>query len=104
MRRAEQIEDNNTPGAVVECGVLGGGTAAVMDFGPARSDRQVHLFDSWRSFPAATKEDGDATMWVGEAVGSRARVLSIAKTLKINPSRVHFHKGTFLQDISKGQN
>jgi O-methyltransferase len=95
VRLVAQIEANKVPGAVVECGVLDGGTAALMAFGTAGSGREVHLFDSWEGLPATSEKDGDATMWVGEDVGSQRRVISIFKTLDINLRRVTFHRGWF---------
>jgi O-methyltransferase len=103
MRLAEQIEVNKVPGAVVECGVLDGGTAALMAFGTAKSGRKVHLFDSWKGLPKASEKDGDAKMWAGDVVGSQRRVISIFSILNINPSRVSFHKGYFDKTFSKAK-
>ena len=101
MRLAEQVEANNVPGAVVECGVLDGGTAALMALGTARSGREVHLFDSWEGLPGTSDKDGEATMWAGDVVGSQRRVASILKTLNIDRSRVSFHRGWFDQTFPK---
>lgn len=103
MRLATQIEANNVSGAVVECGVLDGGTAALMAFGTAGSGRDVHLFDSWEGLPATSEKDGDAGMWAGEVVGSQRRVVSIFKTLNINTSRVTFHRGWFEETFPKAK-
>jgi O-methyltransferase len=103
MRLATQIEANNVPGAVVECGVLDGGTAALMAFGTVSSGREVHLFDSWEGLPATSEKDGDAGMWAGEVVGSQRRVVSIFKTLNINTSRVTFHRGWFEETFPKAK-
>jgi O-methyltransferase len=103
MRLAALIESNNVPGAVVECGVLDGGTAALMAFGTAGSGREIHLFDSWEGLPATSEKDGQATMWAGEVVGSQKRVISIFKTLNINPSRVTFHRGWFEETFPKAR-
>ena len=43
---AYDIDARGVPGAIVECGVLDGGTAALMAYGSAKSSRKVHLFDS----------------------------------------------------------
>jgi O-methyltransferase len=45
---ASDIDARNVPGVIVECGVLDGGTAALMAFGSSKSERKIHLFDSWR--------------------------------------------------------
>jgi O-methyltransferase len=103
IRLAEQIEVNKVPGAVVECGVLDGGTAALMAFGTAKSGREVHLFDSWEGLPEASEKDGNAKMWAGDVVGSQRRVISICQTLNINPSRVTFHKGYFDKTFAKAK-
>jgi O-methyltransferase len=101
IRLAAWIEANNVPGAVVECGVLDGGTAALMAFGTARSGREVHLFDSWKGLPTTSEKDGAATMWAGDVVGSQRRVVSIFKTLNINLSRLIFHRGWFDETFPK---
>src|SRR5258708_36861389 len=49
LRLAREVENNKIDGAVVECGVLDGGTAAIMAYGT--SNRAVHLFDSWEGLP-----------------------------------------------------
>src|SRR4029077_2994420 len=94
---------NNIPGAVVECGVLDGGTAALMAFGTAESGREVHLFDSWEGLPDVSEKDGDSAMWAGEAVGSQRRVASIFGTLNVDPVRVIFHKGWFDKTFPKAK-
>ena len=58
LRLAQDIDAKKVPGAVVECGVLDGGTAALMAFGTAQSSREIHLFDSWQGLPATTEKDG----------------------------------------------
>jgi O-methyltransferase len=103
MRLAALIESNNVPGAVVECGVLDGGTAALMAFGTAGSGREIHLFDSWKGLPTTSEKDGKATMWAGENVGSQKRVVSIFKTLNITASRVTFHGGWFEETFPKAK-
>jgi O-methyltransferase len=100
-RLAAEIERNNVPGAVVECGVLDGGTAALMALRTAGTGRRVHLFDSWEGLPATSEKDGDARKWTGEVVGSPRRVCSILKRLNIKPSRVIFHKGWFDKTFPK---
>jgi O-methyltransferase len=103
MRLAALVESNNVPGAVVECGVLDGGTAALMAFGTASSGREIHLFDSWEGLPSPSEKDGEATVWAGEVVGSQKRVISIFKTLNITPSRVTFHRGWFEETFPKAK-
>jgi O-methyltransferase len=90
-----EIDRHSIPGAIVECGVLDGGTAALMAHG--LKDRTIHLFDSWEGLPDMTEKDGDAGMWVGDVIGSPRRVINIFKSLNIDMSRVIFHKGWFDQ-------
>lgn len=46
----------NVPGAVLECGVFRGGTAALIakTLADAEADRALHLFDSFEGFPETT--------------------------------------------------
>jgi O-methyltransferase len=94
----ERIDRERVPGAVVECGVLDGGTAALMGWATNGSDpaRAVHLFDAWEGLPETTREDGDeAAVWTGEVVGSPRRVLAIMEKLGVATSRLHVHRGWF---------
>jgi O-methyltransferase len=104
LRLCEQIEREAVPGAVVECGVLDGGTAALMAFGTAASARAVHLFDAWEGLPETCAEDGaSAKAWTGEVVGSPVRVTAVLRKLKINLSRVTFHRGWFDQTFPNAE-
>jgi O-methyltransferase len=80
----------------VECGVLDGGTAALLAYGTSQSSRDVHLFDSWQGLPDSAKEDGAGSKkWARDVVGSRARVRAVMRKLKISPQRVIYHSGWF---------
>lgn len=103
LRLARDIDARAVSGAVVECGVLDGGTAALMAFGSAKSAREVHLFDSWAGLPEITEKDGDAQMWVGDIVGSPKRVVSVMRALGIDPTRLKFHRGWFSETFPKAQ-
>ena len=88
------------PGAIVECGVLDGGTAALMAL--CAPSRKIHLFDSWQGLPETTAKDGPAAkVWAGDIVGSQRRVKSIMTKLGVTLDRVHFHKGWFEQTFQK---
>jgi O-methyltransferase len=90
------VEERGLSGAVVECGVLDGGAAALMAYATSRSDRPIHLFDAWQGLPPATNKDGpDADKWIGQVVGSPTRVRRVMKKLKVNPARLNFHVGWF---------
>jgi O-methyltransferase len=100
VRLGEVIIRDGIPGAVVECGVLDGGTAALMAWSTrsANPSRPVHLFDAWEGLPETTAEDGaDAAVWTGQVVGSPARVLTVMKKLEVAKSRISFHRGWFDQ-------
>jgi O-methyltransferase len=99
---AYDIDARNVPGVIVECGVLDGGTAALMAFGSSKSGRKIHLFDSWRGLPEATVKDGEGSqIWSGDLIGSPARVQSVMRRLNINSERLTFHKGWFDQTFPK---
>jgi len=95
---ARSVVAAGVPGALVECGVLDGGTAALL--GHATADaappRALHLFDSWEGLPPATDEDGPgAQAWAGHVVGSPRRVARVLRRLGVEPGRVHVHRGWF---------
>jgi O-methyltransferase len=92
----ELIATNQVEGAIVECGVLDGGTAALMGHASESSGRPLHLFDAWQGLPMATEKDGkQARKWEGQVVGSPKRVVEILAHLGVSPARVHFHQGWF---------
>lgn len=90
------LERSRVAGAVVECGVLDGGMAALMAHATRRSGRDLHLFDAWQGLPEAVDRDGvESKKWSGQVVGSPIRVERIMRKMKIEPSRVHLHRGWF---------
>jgi O-methyltransferase len=96
VRLCEILDREGIPGSIVECGVLDGGGSAIMAYATRASARPVHMFDSWEGLPVATAEDGAvAQKWAGEDVGSPARVTEVMQALKIEPSRLHVHRGWF---------
>jgi O-methyltransferase len=103
VKLGQEIDAKDIPGAVVECGVLDGGTAALMALATSKSGRPVHLFDSWEGLPKITIEDGDAEKWSGDVVGSPKRVVSIFDKLGIDRSRVTFHVGWFDKTFAKAK-
>lgn len=91
----QTLDREKIPGAIVECGVLDGGTAALMAWATDAS-RQVHLFDAWEGLPETTAEDGaEARKWTGEVVGSPTRVLAIMDKLGVKRERLSIHRGWF---------
>jgi O-methyltransferase len=96
IRLGQLIDEQNIEGAIVECGVLDGGTAALMAFATKKSSRPIHLFDAWQGLPESSEEDGEAAKkWVGQVVGSPKRVQEIMSKLSISADRIHIHKGWF---------
>jgi O-methyltransferase len=92
------LETEQVEGAIVECGVLDGGTAALMAWAtrPPAMQREVHLFDAWEGLPKTTVEDGAAAAkWTGEVVGSPARVLAVMQALGVSRDRIVIHHGWF---------
>jgi O-methyltransferase len=104
VRLGECVVKENILGAVVECGVLDGGAAALMAWATraASPARPVHLFDAWEGLPETTAEDGtDAAIWTGQVVGSPTRVVAAMKTLDVDRERINFHRGWFNDTFPK---
>jgi O-methyltransferase len=102
LKLGETIEREKIPGAVVECGVLDGGTSALMAFATAQSGRPVHMFDSWSGLPKSTAEDKEeGKKWEGQLVGSQHRVMKCMEKLKIDQQRLNFHVGWFHETFPK---
>jgi O-methyltransferase len=106
VRLAGLIDQNRIAGDIAECGVLDGGTAALManasEHSPAALGRKVHLFDAWEGLPQVSAKDGEAARaWSGEVVGSAARVAAMMRKLGVSPRRVVFHRGWFSDTFPK---
>jgi O-methyltransferase len=102
LRLGQVIDHEGIPGVMVECGVLDGGTSALMAYATAWSGRAVHMFDSWQGLPKTHVQDGKgARKWAGQAVGSPIRVLECMESLDIDVSRLHFHIGWFHETFPK---
>jgi O-methyltransferase len=88
-RLCQILESEGIPGAIVECGVLDGGTAGLMAYFTAKSNRSVELFDAWKGLPKSTVEDGpEGKKWESQVVGSPRCV-------------VHYHTGWFHETFPK---
>lgn len=96
LEKTTQLIADGVRGDFVECGVLDGGTAAIMAYAARSDDRRIHLFDAWAGMPEASEQDGPgARVWVGHAVGSPARVRSALGKVGARMDRIVFHKGWF---------
>ena len=96
LHSCQRLIEMDIPGAFVECGVLDGGTAALMAYAARKDARQVHLFDAWKGLPAASAQDGPgARRWVDDVVGSPRRVTKVMKAVGARMDQVIMHKGWF---------
>ena len=98
VQLGQRIEAEKVQGAIIECGVLDGGTAALVAWATRSSGqlRQIHLFDAWEGLPKTTIEDGaEGAKWTGEVVGSPARALAVMQKLGVARERVVIHRGWF---------
>jgi O-methyltransferase len=89
------VEAKAVEGAIVECGVWNGGSAAMM---AAMIDRPVWLFDSFEGLPAPTKQDGRRErkyFFSGWNKGAKDRVLEVFAKLNVSMERVHLVPGWF---------
>lgn len=109
MRRQESILEKATvlvadgvEGDFVECGVLDGGTSALLAYAARHDDRRIHLFDAWQGLPDTVPEDGEgAKKWVGDVVGSPKRVRNVLSKVGANTKNVVVHHGWFNDTLPK---
>jgi len=106
-------EQRQIPGALVECGVAQGGTAAMMSLASRRfgtTRRTKWFFDSYEGLPEPTKEDyegGKAGHFVrplprGSCLGTIEQVSELFfHTLKLPPEEVHLVKGWFQDTVTR---
>ncbi|MCV6594512.1 MAG: TylF/MycF family methyltransferase [Silicimonas sp.] len=96
LEKATALVRDGVPGHFVECGVLDGGTAALLAYAARNSDRKIALFDAWAGMPEATAEDGDGALkWEGDIVGSPARVRRVLKKFGARMENIEVYKGWF---------
>jgi hypothetical protein len=93
-RAVLNLEANEIPGDIVECGVAHGGSAAMMALTLGNQSRRLWLFDTFEGLPAPTEADPDrhiASLYTGafcasvEEVQSSLQKLGIASTATIVP-------------------
>jgi len=106
----KHVEDAAIPGALVECGVWRGGSAAIMAmangrYGKAR--RVVHLFDAWGDWPDPTNKDGNrfddlkqGTLLKADNDGALAACRELFRDVARHPADLTvFHQGLFDRTI-----
>jgi len=72
----QHLRHHNVPGDFVECGVMKGGSAALMS--RFLENRHLWLYDTFSGMPAPGPEDGDeAKKWQGKCLGTQAEVRHI---------------------------
>jgi O-methyltransferase len=100
-----RLEQDRTPGAIVECGVYRGGSAAVM---AAASDgrRDLHLFDSFQGLPPPGERDGRLAheqFHDGWCAGDPGEVRELLRRLRFPSERLHIHAGWFQDTLTRVQ-
>jgi O-methyltransferase len=100
-----RLERDRIPGAIVECGVYRGGSAAVMAVASGGS-RDVHLFDSFEGLPPPGEKDGRLAhehFHEGWCAGDSSEVRRLLRRLRFPPERLHIHAGWFHETLSQAQ-
>jgi O-methyltransferase len=94
---ARDLDRRKVPGAVVECGVYRGGSAAVMAQA-SEGARDLHLFDSFQGLPPPGERDGRLAreqFHEGWCAGDVAEVRKLFERLHFPASRLYIHAGWF---------
>lgn len=109
----KQICQKNIPGNIVECGVAGGGSTALMAAVIQRYSKQprwLYAFDSFSGMPAPTEKDrhqgipADQTGWgTGTCAAPETTVQEICSKLKVRQI-VKTVKGYFQETLPKMRN
>jgi len=91
------VADAGIPGALVECGVANGGSAAVIAEPHAHdNNRRLFLYDTWAGIPPATPEDGVlAQSHTGEWKGTQERVREALALVGYPERSVVWRRGLF---------
>ncbi|MEM7527402.1 MAG: TylF/MycF/NovP-related O-methyltransferase [Pseudomonadota bacterium] len=96
LAECQRIVAEGIEGSFVECGVLDGGTAALMAWVARGEDRDIELFDAWQGMPPASPEDGPgAEKWVGEIIGSPRRVEAVLRRVGARAPCIKVNRGWF---------
>jgi len=96
LSRCTDLVATGIEGDFVECGVLDGGTSALMAYAARADDRRIQLFDAWQGLPAATRQDGPGSEnWAGDVVGSQRRAMNIIEKVGGNMANIVVNRGWF---------
>jgi O-methyltransferase len=94
-RMARACDQDNVPGAFVDCGCFNGGSSVMMSSGAP--SREVWAFDSFEGLPEAGPRDPDgAGDLIGELVASEGKVREAFSRFAF-PERLHVVKGWFAE-------
>ena len=108
----ESAAKEGLAGAIVECGVWNGGSAAVMALadrearGPSAAPRPVWLFDSFEGLPPPKEKDDRKALehyFEGMNKGSIEAVKRVFTNLKLPLERLTITKGWFEQTLPKAE-
>lgn len=104
-----ELVERNIPGVIVECGVWRGGCALAMLLAQRRAFgevvRPVHLLDSFRGLPPATRRDGPGALeWqastVDNCAATRKEVVDLMGWFSFNEGvDYHVHEGWFAETL-----
>ena len=94
-RMARACEQDNVPGAFVDCGCFNGGSSVMMS--SSAPSREVWAFDSFQGLPEAGPRDPDSAHdLAGELVASERKVREAFSRFAF-PERLHVVKGWFAE-------
>ncbi len=93
-RLAREVDRQDVPGALVDCGVWNGGSTALLSAGAP--SRQAYAFDSFQGLPPSNAQlDGaESVDWDGECVGVEDNVREALRRFGA-PARLTIVKGWF---------
>lgn len=95
------LDRRRIPGAIVECGVYRGGSAAVMA-DAAGGTRDLHLFDSFQGLPPPGEKDGRLArehFHEGWCEGGVEEVRGLLERMHFPAARLHVHVGWFQETL-----
>jgi O-methyltransferase len=113
-KQCQEIFQRKIPGAIVECGVWRGGSAALMALAARHygETRDFHLFDSFEGLPEPSAADDAASIAysggrssgqlvpIGECTADVDQVKTLLfKNLDLDPAAFHFHIGWFQSTV-----